>query len=129
MKETKPKITLLHHTPLWVCAVAIRTCYDMVDKSDNGGEKDKALIYKVGNKNKHSSTLEHLLVVVDTTCKEIAQVFKENSYSKVTEEGGGYRISCNVRALQEINLPKEQCQQMIPEEYYYLFEEFWGETC
>ena len=60
MKETKPKIKLLYHTPLWVCAVAIRTCYDMVDKSDNGGEKDKALIYKVGNKNKHSSTLEHL---------------------------------------------------------------------
>lgn len=60
MNETKPKIKLLHFTPLWVCAVAIRTCYDMVDKSDNGGEKDKALIYKVGNKNKHSSTLEHL---------------------------------------------------------------------
>lgn len=58
--QTKPKISLLHATPLWICAVAIRTCYDMVDKSDNGGEKDRALIYKVGNKNKHSSTLEHL---------------------------------------------------------------------
>ena len=54
------KVTLLHHTPLHICSHAIRTCYNSFDKSDNGGEKDKALIYKVGNKLKHSSTLEHL---------------------------------------------------------------------
>ena len=54
------KVTLLHHTPLHICSHAIRTCYNSFNKSDNGGEKDKALIYKVGNKLKHSSTLEHL---------------------------------------------------------------------
>lgn len=82
------KVTLLHNTPLWVCARAIRTCWDSHDKSDTQfydiplneiyygayenpfdfdiiqegicGEKDKELIERVGNKNKHSSTLEHL---------------------------------------------------------------------
>ena len=68
------KVTLLHNTPLWVCARAIRTCWDSHDKSDTKiytnekdkiyggscGEKDKELIERVGNKNKHSSTLEHL---------------------------------------------------------------------
>ncbi len=55
------KITLLHHTPLVVCASAIRTCWQSFDKSDHGGEKDKALIDRVGNKFKHASTLEHLV--------------------------------------------------------------------
>ncbi len=55
------KITLLHHTPLVVCANAIRTCWQSFDKSDNGGEKDRELIDRVGNKFKHASTLEHLV--------------------------------------------------------------------
>ena len=54
------KVTLLHHTPLLVCANAIRTCWQSFDKSDGGGEKDKELIDRVGNKFKHASTLEHL---------------------------------------------------------------------
>lgn len=53
-------VALLHFTPLHVCARAIRTCWDSHAKSDNGGEVDKDLIYRVGNKNKHKSTLEHL---------------------------------------------------------------------
>jgi len=55
------KITLMHYTPLDVCAHAIRTCWQSFDKSDEGGEKDKALIERVGNKYKHASTLEHLV--------------------------------------------------------------------
>ena len=55
------QITLLHHTPLVVCANAIRTCWQSFDKSDEGGEKDRALIDRVGNKFKHASTLEHLV--------------------------------------------------------------------
>jgi len=55
------QITLMHHTPLDVCAHAIRTCWQSFDKSDEGGEKDKALIDRVGNKFKHASTLEHLV--------------------------------------------------------------------
>lgn len=58
------KIVLLHNTPLTVCVKAIRTCWDSHNRSDNG-DKDKELIYKVGNKNKHSSTLEHLNYTFD----------------------------------------------------------------
>jgi len=83
------KVELLHHTPLWVCSEAIRTCWDSGDKSDTAflrenleygefigyiqvdrnegydevimGEKDEAIIDRVGNKYKHASTLEHLV--------------------------------------------------------------------
>jgi thymidylate synthase (FAD) len=51
----------MHHTPLETCAHAIRTCWQSFDNSDEGGEKDKALIDRVGNKYKHASTLEHLV--------------------------------------------------------------------
>ena len=63
------KVTLLHYTPLWVCAKAIRTCWDSHDKSDTVdgtcGERDKALIERVANKNKHSSVLRHLNYTFD----------------------------------------------------------------
>ncbi len=55
------EVILKHHTPIEVCAHAIRTCWQSFDKSDEGGEKDKALVDRVGNKYKHSSTLEHLV--------------------------------------------------------------------
>jgi thymidylate synthase (FAD) len=54
-------VTLQHHTPLVICSDAIRTCWQSFDKSDNGGEKDRELIDRVGNKFKHASTLEHLV--------------------------------------------------------------------
>jgi thymidylate synthase (FAD) len=53
-------VKLLQHSSLEVCAHAIRTCWQSFDKSDDGGEKDKELINRVGNKFKHASTLEHL---------------------------------------------------------------------
>ena len=40
----KPKITLLHHTPLEVCSHAIRTCWSSFDKSDRAGEGLEKLI-------------------------------------------------------------------------------------
>lgn len=54
------QVKLLNFTPLWVCSNAIRTCWQSFDKSDGGGQKDLALIDRVGNQFKHSSTLEHL---------------------------------------------------------------------
>jgi thymidylate synthase (FAD) len=51
----------MHYTPLEVCAHAIRTCWQSFDKSDDGGDRDKALIDRVGNKYKHASTMEHLV--------------------------------------------------------------------
>lgn len=54
------KVSLLNYTPINICSHAIRTCYQSFSKGDNGGEVDKELINRVGNKLKHSSTLEHL---------------------------------------------------------------------
>ena len=54
------KVELLQHSNLQICAHAIRTCWQSFNKSDEGGEKDKELIDRVGNKFKHASTLEHL---------------------------------------------------------------------
>ncbi|CAD7288178.1 Flavin-dependent thymidylate synthase [Campylobacter majalis] len=54
------QVTLLNHTPLNICSHAIRTCWQSFERGDNGGEKDIELIDRVGNKNKHASTLEHL---------------------------------------------------------------------
>lgn len=82
------RVELLFNTPLWVASTAIRKCWASEDKSDTKffhdsydeyneeviydevsrgehnevemGEADKALILRVGNKNKHASTLEHL---------------------------------------------------------------------
>ncbi|WDL74864.1 FAD-dependent thymidylate synthase [Helicobacter winghamensis] len=54
------QIELLSHTELNICSHAIRTCWQSFEKGDNGGEKDKELIDRVGNKFKHASTLEHL---------------------------------------------------------------------
>ena len=64
-------VDLNFHTPLHVCSKAIRKCWDSTDKSDTCntnddiGEKDRALIFRVGIKNKHSSTLEHLVYNFD----------------------------------------------------------------
>lgn len=54
------EVKLLNFTPLWVCSNAMRTCWQSFEKGDNGGAKDIELIERVGNKMKHSSTLEHL---------------------------------------------------------------------
>ena len=78
------KVELLYNTPLWVCSKAIRKCWASEDKSDTtqemidnyddperfyvlpeAGPKDKELIERVGNKNKHASTLEHLVYTFD----------------------------------------------------------------
>jgi len=60
MEQSTIKVDLLQHSNLEICAHAIRTCWQSFDKSDEGGEKDKELIHRVGNKFKHASTLEHL---------------------------------------------------------------------
>lgn len=55
------EVTLNNHTPLVVCSNAIRECWQSQDKSDNGGPIDLALINRVGNQFKHTSTLEHIV--------------------------------------------------------------------
>ena len=60
---------LLHYTPLTMASNAIRQSHDNHNLSDSVGfsigEKDTALIDRVGNKMKHSSTLEFLNYVYE----------------------------------------------------------------
>ena len=78
-------VKLRYNTPLWVCSEATRQCWDSRDKSDTEleyyiphgdmvekcredvvtGEKDKALIERIGNQHKHKSVLEHLVYTFD----------------------------------------------------------------
>lgn len=73
------KVTLLHHTPLYIASDGARTCWSSQDKSDTErtyedipfgktrslttikiGPKDLALMNRVGNEFRHSSILEHI---------------------------------------------------------------------
>ena len=70
------KVTLLHHTPLYIASDGARTCWSSQDKSDTRkakesesgrikyvptiGPKDLALIDRVGNQYHHASILEHI---------------------------------------------------------------------
>ena len=121
------KVELLQHSSLAICATAIRTCWQSQDKSDNGGEKDLALIDRVGNKFKHASTLEHLVMIWNIWEIEdddvIISSFKEDNFSHVTvnNEINGFAISTNVRALQQLQLDANILKLLLPKEYTYLF--------
>lgn len=58
------KVELIHYTPLPAGSHAIRQCWDSHDLSDSTfteiGDRDRLLIERVGNKDKHSSVLEFL---------------------------------------------------------------------
>lgn len=58
------EVNLLYSTPLYIAIMAIRRCYDSMDKSDSNifdlGEKDQDLLRKI-IKDGHTSTLEHIV--------------------------------------------------------------------
>lgn len=54
------KVILLNKPNLSLIIQATRTCYNSMDKSDNLGEKDLALLKKIID-SKHESVLEHLV--------------------------------------------------------------------
>lgn len=55
------KATLITHGDLRTAVDAARTCYDSGHLSDNWGTKDKALLKKLVQTNKHESILRHLI--------------------------------------------------------------------
>ncbi|NPA73584.1 MAG: FAD-dependent thymidylate synthase [Epsilonproteobacteria bacterium] len=88
------KVKLLHYTPLLVCANAIRTCWQSFDKSDNGGEKDKELIDRVGNKYKHASTLEHLnySFYIEGVSRALLQEFARHRMASLSVKSTRYTL-------------------------------------
>lgn len=55
------EISIKSVSDLAICSNAIRTCWNSFKHSDNG-KKDLELINRVGNKYKHKSTLEHIVI-------------------------------------------------------------------
>jgi len=60
MTNSGARVTLLHHTPLFIADKAIGKCWDKPKD-----ECDTARIERVANKHKHSSTIEHILYNFD----------------------------------------------------------------
>ena len=94
-------VELLHHTPLWIASRAIRKCWD---STDNGGcyliptddliEKDKELIYRVGNKNKHASTLEHINYTfdIDGISRALLQELARHRHASISVKSSRYTL-------------------------------------
>jgi thymidylate synthase (FAD) len=102
LQNQKVEVTLVHHTPLYVCSDAVRTAWDSHDKSDTvreegnivTGEADRDLIYRVGNKFKHSSTLEHLVYTfkVKNFCRAVLQESARHRIASRTVKSTRYTL-------------------------------------
>ena len=117
---TQPSVTLLHHTPLWVAAHAIRQCHASHDKSDTiaehyictpesstdntdyinltehvCGPKDAALVERVGCKMKHESTLEHLNLTfsISDISRACLQEISRHRHMSLTVKSSRYTLS------------------------------------
>ena len=112
------KVELIHNTPLWVASKAIRKCWASEDKSDTEftyetdrfdtcekvecgehtnfymGTKDKELIHRVGNKNKHSSTLEHLNYTfdIDGVSRALLQEVARHRHASISVKSTRYTL-------------------------------------
>jgi len=112
------QVKLLHHTPLWVADKAIGKCWDKpsIDTTVNVER-----IERVANKNKHSSTIEHLVMVWIIEDNDLIQIFKENPFSQVSNVNSKIIVSSNARALQNLDLSKDILKLLSPKEYRFLF--------
>lgn len=93
------KVTLLHHTPLYISAIGARTCWDSFDKSDTEGEcigsKDLALIDRVGNQYHHSSILEHISFnfFIDGISRACLQELARHRMASLSVKSSRYTLS------------------------------------
>ncbi|NOQ31140.1 MAG: FAD-dependent thymidylate synthase [Helicobacteraceae bacterium] len=96
------EVKLIHFTPLHIASTAIRKCWDSGDKSDTTetpigkvcGVKDKELIYRVGNKFKHASTLEHLNYTfdIDSVSRALLQEVARHRHASISVKSTRYTL-------------------------------------
>jgi len=93
-KRVCMNVQLNHYTPLKICSNAIRTCWQSFDKSDNGGEKDRELIDRIGNKFKHASTLEHLVYsfYISGISRALLQEFARHRMASLSVKSSRYTL-------------------------------------
>ncbi|OCR88078.1 FAD-dependent thymidylate synthase [Campylobacter fetus subsp. testudinum] len=114
------KVTLLNYTPLDICSQAIRTCWQSFDKSDNGGVKDLALINRVGNELKHSSTLEHLYYnfYIEGISRACLQELARHRVASLSVKSSRYTL----KELNAINLDNNEDWKVVASKYIRLQE-------
>ena len=100
------KVTLLHHTPLYIASDGARTCWSSQDKSDtitgndNIGPKDLALIDRVGNQYHHSSILEHISFnfFIDGISRACLQEWSRHRHMSQSVESTRYTMAKGLKA-------------------------------
>jgi thymidylate synthase (FAD) len=60
MSKNTQRVELLYNSPIDLAVLAARTCWDSMDKSDNNGPRDIALLKSILAKN-HESVIEHVV--------------------------------------------------------------------
>jgi|APSaa5957512535_1039671.scaffolds.fasta_scaffold54867_2 thymidylate synthase (FAD) len=60
MSKNTQRVELLYNSPIDLAVLAARTCWDSMDKSDNNGPRDMALLKSILAKN-HESVIEHIV--------------------------------------------------------------------
>lgn len=107
------------NTPLSVVARAIRKCYSTESKSDNGGEKDLALIKRVGVQSKHYSVLRHCIIAVNENFG--VPLATKYAYRTRDVENDVNVIVYNLQELVELSENySDAIKIMIPKKYHYL---------
>jgi len=116
------EVELLHNTPLHIASKAIRTAWQSFDKSDNGGQKDKELIDRVGNKFKHSSTLEHLVYTfyIKGISRALLQELARHRIASLTVKSTRYTL----KELKEEKIKWFNIAGEVTDEAYNLVEKY-----
>jgi len=98
------EVKLLHYTPLWVCAYAIRKSKnsykysdttDAMIKKNEIGKKDFELINRVGNQYKHESVLEHIVYTfdIDGISRALLQELSRHRIASLTVKSTRYTLN------------------------------------
>jgi hypothetical protein len=124
-------IELLEHSPLPVTAFAIRTCWDSHSKSDNGGEIDRELVNRVGNKFKHRSTLSHLIMNFSFSnfSIETLEEIRENRYINISYQKESIDSKIVANGIMTINMRSILDMLENRESSYPLRDKFLVELC
>lgn len=125
-------VKLLHHSPLWLASHATRMSHDNHDKSDTvaivhgscghkeelhvTGEKDKALIVRVGNKLKHKSVLEQLVYWfdIDGISRACLQELARHRTARLTVKSSRYTLN-ELKSEEDYNVEPSTIYKLKPD--------------
>ena len=98
------KVTLLHHTPLYIASLGARTCWDSFDKSDTIdeiiGSRDLDLLDRVVNQYHHASIAEHISFnfFIDGISRACLQEWSRHRHMSQSVESTRYTMAKELKA-------------------------------